>query len=149
MSSTNENAPDVLSQINSSSLSLDEELEVFLTIFVIGQTKGWELLQPEQVQKLIDNGRLKLSGIDYEIIIISQKKKWENAKNMVDVFMTTIVGAFEKAIIEKMQYCTQEEWDNKKTETKLAVGKLLFFLVFEIKLDEIPQKIYTTWSEGS
>lgn len=148
MSSTSENIADISQGTSKPNLSLEEELEVLLPIYVFGQSKGWDFLQPDQVQKLIDNGRIIFPGTEKEEVIFSEKKKWENAKLMVDVFMSTLIKAFEKALVEKSHYCPQEEWDSKDEYLKWLVVQLTFGLYFDMRLDKMPEQLYATWSTG-
>jgi hypothetical protein len=46
--------------------------------------------------------------------------------------MSTLIKAFEKALIEQMHWCPQEVWDCKSQELKNRLIDALFFAVFEI-----------------
>lgn len=130
-------------------LSLTEECDVLLPIYIWGQEKGWEFLSPEQVQTLVDGGRLRWTDLGYYEVIDLQKigkNKSDNAQLMVDMFMSTLVSAFEKVLIEQLHYCPPEEWESKTQEEKWAVDKSVFYLTFVIKLDELPDKMLAVYS---
>lgn len=136
-------------QNSQSKLSFAEECDVLLPIYIWGQEKGWEFLSPEQVQKLVDGGRLRWTDLGYYEVIDFEKfgaNKSDNAQLMVDMFMSTLVNAFEKALIEQLHYCPSEEWESKTQEEKWVVDKLVFYLTFNIILDELPDKLLAFYS---
>lgn len=131
-------------------ISLEQELDILLPIFILGQSKEWDFLSPEQVKKLVDGERIRwVNNLGlYEIVDLDKlgETKWENPALMVDIFMSTLLNAFEKALIEKLHYCSPEEWESKNEETKWAVDKLVFYMTFVIKLEELPDKMLNAFS---
>jgi hypothetical protein len=134
---------------DTSLLSLEEELDVLLPIYILGQSKDWDFLSPEQVKKLVDNDRLRWTNSGFYEAVGFEKLgeiKRDNPSLMVDVFMSLLINAFEKALIEKLHYCPVEEWESKDNNAKRVVDNLVFYMTFRIKLDELPEKMFNAYS---
>lgn len=150
MSSIPEQMTNPHQQNDISNLSQEEELEVLLAVYVLGDMKGWDFLPPDQVKKLLDNGKIiNPKTVDVEVIFSKKNKAFENAALMVDVFMSILINAFEKTLVEQLQYCPKEEWEGKSPEVKYAVDKLVFYMTHGIMLEELPERMYSGWSGGS
>ena len=130
-------------------LGLDEKLEVLLALYLLGKMQKWDFLTPEQEKMLIDNGKI--------ILFDSGSLKWfekestmkferEKAAEMANVFMAMLIRSFEQAIVEKLEYCSADEWESKSDEVKWSVDALLFYATYEISLEGLRDNMFTAFS---
>jgi len=130
-------------------LGIDEKIEVLLPLYVLGKEKEWDFLEPEQEKMLIDNGKVILfdSGVikwlEKENVMKFEREK---AAQMANIFMAMLIRCFELAIVEKLEYCSREEWESKSDEAKWALDDLLFYMTYELQLDGLRDRMFNVFS---